>query len=272
MPIFDSKVRFIQHQYTMVKVLGFILYLFLTFFVFPANTEANEGNAIIHDLALLKDDYKNFYLDRGNLTRLAIGIGGAGLLANTSMDGDIQEFYQDNVRGNTTDDISNIGKIPGETLITVPLLIGTRLLFRKTQTGEWAQRSLRALFVGAPAGLILQRLTGSSRPSGDDSKWRPFKNSNGLSGHAFIGAVPFITAAKMNDNPYIKGILYGFSVLPGLSRINDNKHYFSQAAIGWYLALLSCNSIERTGKPKETAFTIIPISHGGILITVNRSF
>jgi len=62
-------------------------------------------------------------------------------------------------------------------------------------------------------------MTGASRPSEGDSKWRPLKDSNGLSGHAFIGAVPFITAAKMNDNPYIKTILYGFSVLPGLTRI-----------------------------------------------------
>lgn len=72
--------------------------------------------------------------------------------------------------------------------------------------------------------------------------------------------------------PYMKVVLYGLSALPGLSMINNNKHYFSQAALDWYLALLSCNSVERTGKPKETTFTIIPISHGGILITVNRSF
>jgi hypothetical protein len=93
-----------------------------------------------------------------------------------------------------------------------------------------------------------------------------------VSDHAFIGAVPFITAAKMNENPYIKGALYGLSVLPGLSRINDNKHYFSQVLLGWYLAFLSCNAVEKTNMRKNTKVAIVPLSDKGLLITINRIF
>jgi len=230
------------------------------------------GDSLIKDLANIKNDFKNFYLSGDNLLRLGIGIGCAGLFANTSMDGDIQEFYQDNIRSDVTDDLSKILKIPGNIFITPPVLLGTYLLFKDSSTGEWAQKSLRAMAVGTPAGLLLQRVTGASRPSEGDSKWRPFNDANGLSGHAFIGAIPFITAAKMNENPYMKGLLYGLSVLPGLSRINDNEHYFSQTALGWYLALLSCNAVEKTDMKKDTRFAIVPLSDRGVMITINRTF
>ena len=230
------------------------------------------GGSLSKDVANIKKDYENFYLNGDNLLRLGIGIGCAGLFANTAMDGDIQEFYQDNIRSDVTDDLSKILKVPGNIFITPPVLLGTYLLFKDSSAGEWAQKSLRALAVGAPAGLLLQRVTGASRPTERDSKWRPFNDANGLSGHAFIGAIPFITAAKMNANPYMKGLLYGLSVLPGLSRINDNEHYFSQTALGWYLALLSCNAVEKTDLKKDTRFAIVPFSDKGAMITINRTF
>jgi hypothetical protein len=230
------------------------------------------GDSLIKSFPNIKNDYENFYLSGDNLLRLGIGIGCAGLFANTSMDGDIQEFYQDNLRSEVTDDLSKIWKIPGDIFVTPPILLGTYLLFKDSSAGDWAQKSLRALAVGAPSGLFLQRAIGSSRPSEGDSKWRPFNDANGLSGHAFTGAIPFITAAKMNENPYMKGLLYGLSVLPGLSRINDNEHYFSQAALGWYLALLSCNAVEKTNMRSSTKFAIVPLSDNGLMITINRNF
>jgi hypothetical protein len=87
-------------------------------------------------------------------------------------------------------------------------------------------------------------VTGGSRPSEGESYWRPFNGDNGVSGHAFLGGVPFLTAARMTDDPYIKGALYFFSALPALSRINDDKHYASQAFLGWYLAWLSVRAVD----------------------------
>lgn len=244
-----------------------LLFLYLCL---PVNTGwAIENSLIARDITSIKTDYENFYLDKGNLIKLGIGIGVAGIFANTSMDNDIQKFYQDNIRGKTTDSMSEILKAPGEVLLTIPLLVSARFLLKDSAAGKWAQKSIRAIIVGAPAGLILQRVTGAQRPSEGNSNWRPFRDANGLSGHAFISAVPFITAAKMNDNPYIKGLLYGLSVLPNLSRINDNKHYFSQTALGWYLAFLSCNAVDKTDYKNKTTFIIMPLSDKGAVVFIN---
>ncbi|MDI6889358.1 MAG: hypothetical protein QMC83_00235 [Thermodesulfovibrionales bacterium] len=80
--------------------------------------------------------------------------------------------------------------------------------------------------------------------------------------------MPFITAAKMNDIQYLKAVFYGLSILPGLSRINDNKHYFSQVALGWYLAFLSCSAIEKTESKNRTKFLITPLSGNGVAVQV----
>lgn len=266
---FQRMSHFLRLTSCIPHLAAFVLFMAI---ICPVNESLAIEGSVSKDLSNIRDDYKNFYLSRDSLIQLGIGIGCAGLLANTSMDSDIQQFYQNNVRSDVTNDLSKILRVPGDVFITMPVLLGTYLIFNKSPAGEWAQKSLRAIVVGTPAGLFIQRVTGASRPSEGDSKWRHFDDANGLSGHSFIGAIPFITAAKMTENPYMKGVLYGLSVLPGLSRINDNKHYFSQTLLGWYLAFLSCNVIEKTNNKKETKFVIIPIANKGFMITINRSF
>ena len=49
----------------------------------------------------------------------------------------------------------------------------------------------------------------------------------------------------MTDSKPLKILFYTISTLPGWSRLNDNKHYFSQVIFGWvmgYLAVRSVNS------------------------------
>lgn len=248
-------------------LLPLALFVILSIFVDTCFAED-----ILQDLKEIKKDYQYFYLDRDNMIVLAAGLGVAGILANTSVDSDIQGYYQGHIRSRTTDNISEASKIPGEVFITVPALIGSRFLFRDTVASQWAQKSLRAIIVGAPGGLLVQRAIGASRPYEGNSKWKPFKDNNGLSGHAFIGGVPFIAAAMMNDDVYIRGILYGLSFFPALSRINDHKHYFSQAALGWYLAFLSCNAVEKTDSKNKTKLLIMPLSSRAAGILINYKF
>jgi hypothetical protein len=267
------KINF-EKKSCMHSALSPLLFAFCFFVSLLVADVSADDSLISKDLSLLKDDYRNFYLDTNNLIRSGVGIAGAAVLANTSMDVDIQDYYQDRLRGNTTDSFAGAFKVPGEVFITIPALLGTHLFLSDTTgAGLWAQRSLRAIAVGAPTVLLLQNITGGARPSEDDSKWRPFEQSHGVSGHAFIGAVPFITAAVMNDNPYIKGALYGFSVLPGLSRINDNKHYISQAALGWYLAYLSCSAVDQTNRKRnETGLSLVPLPEGGLKVVWSKEF
>jgi len=85
--------------------------------------------------------------------------------------------------------------------------------------------------------LATQWLTGGTRPDEGSSRGRPFHDDHGVSGHAFIGAVPFLTAGRMcAENPLARYLLYAASTRPTLSRINDNAHYPSQPFPGWFLA------------------------------------
>jgi len=126
--------------------------------------------------------------------------------------------------------------------------------------------------VGGPPALLWQHAIGASRPDEDDSRWRPFEDNNGVSGHSFMGAVPFIAAAKMAENPSIRYSLYLGSMLCGWSRINDDRHYLSQAALGWWIAYLSVSCGERSEeREKDLIIRPHPVP-GGIGIIAVLSF
>ena len=117
--------------------------------------------------------------------------------------------------------------------------------------------------VGGPPLLAFQRILGSGRPTdGSESKWAPFKDDNGASGHAFIGAIPFLTASEMVDNRAVKSLLYAGSSLAGLSRINDDMHFTSQVLLGWWLAYLSETSVDRSENNRRR-FETVPVIIGG---------
>lgn len=220
-------------------------------------------------------DYKHFY-SPGNLTLLAAGLGTAGIMANTHGDQEVQDWYQDSVRNAQTDDIASIVKSFGNGRLTIPVLLGTALAGELTDFGsvpaEWARRSLRTMLVGTPPMLFFQNALGASRPNEGNSYWHPFEDDNGVSGHSFMGAVPFLTAAKMAENPYIKSLFYLTSTLCGLSRINDNKHYVSQAVLGWWMANLAASSIDKTETPKNRIRIAPTISDSRIGIVLNIGF
>lgn len=214
----------------------------------------------------VKDDYAGFYLDGGGLAMLGVVIGVSGGLANSAADREVREYYQGDIRSGATDTVASGARVAGDLFIIAPMLAATELYFdRSTPYGDWASRSLRAYAVGGPAGLLIQKATGGGRPSEGDSHWRAFDDNNGLSGHAFVGAVPLITAARMQGNGFFKAFFYAASVLPALSRINDDQHYASQALAGWYLAYASAASIDR--QPEDDSritLVIIPLGREGL--------
>ncbi len=128
---------------------------------------------------------------------------------------------------------------------------------------------LGAYLVGGPANLAMQRITGGSSPgeSSDSSHWRPFNDDNGVSGHAFIGAVPFLTLAGMSDSKFSVYLSYAASTLAGLSRINDNAHFPSQVFLGWFMAFEATGSVRESDKQGEKGgekirYSIIPSNDG----------
>ncbi|MFQ5645672.1 MAG: phosphatase PAP2 family protein [bacterium] len=208
-------------------------------------------------------DYGNFYAGPGNLLKMSLGVGAASLMANTSADQNFRNWYKDNHRNGRTDDFSKLAKLLGEGKYLVPLSLGTAILgetlLRDTgasRLGNWGEKTARAYLVGAPAVLLLQRTLGASRPDEHEesssekqnrkkrnSAYRFWNDNNGVSGHAFVGAVPFITAAQMTDRLYGKITCYLLSGLAAFSRVNDDAHYLSQSLLGWSLAYLSAESV-----------------------------
>jgi hypothetical protein len=240
-------------------------------------TLTNKGRQLLRRArTTVESDYQNFYsLD--NLGRLSLGLGLAAIVANTQMDREFQEQFQKRLRTSGTDSFARIVKPLGDGSNTIPLYAGAFVLGELTDdipyVGDWGERSLRTLAVGVPPLLFLQKLTGGERPVvGTDSRWTPWRNNHGVSGHAFMGAIPFLTAAKMSDDPWLKGAFYIGSTMTAWSRVNDDAHYTSQAALGWWLAYLSATAVDLTNTQWENVSVMpMPVGDGmGLGIEIRR--
>jgi hypothetical protein len=232
---------------------------------------ASQANDVVND-------YQQFYSPDGMIW-LAGGLGVAAVMANTGFDEHfVRDAYLENIVLAPSDELYeqlHEPKFLGEGYYTIPVFAIAALAGPisdapvVTRAAEWGQRSLRSIVVGAPPLFALQWLTGGSRPteSAESSEWQPFHDNNGVSGHAAMGAIPFISAAKLTDRIWLKSGLYAASTLPGLSRINDDAHYFSQAMLGWWIAYLAESAVDRScnGSSCRT-WQIYPSSDGAGLM------
>ena len=228
-------------------------------------------------------DYSNLY-NKNNAMNFGVALLGAGVLANTKMDGNFQNWYGKQVRCDFTNDLSKGAKIFGEGVIFIPVMTASAITYRIWQEkqglpdctlGDFTDRTMRGYLVGAPTLLVAQLALGADRPRHGSSYWQPFKHDHGVSGHAFMGAVPFITAAQMTDKPCVKGVFYALSTLTAWSRVNDDAHYLSQALLGWYLAYLSVRAVSETEgrRALPKGLTIFPVcGEGPVGVGVHYQF
>lgn len=220
----------------------------------------------------VKLDYSNFYLSGPRWTRLGIAFGVAGVMANTHIDQGIRDWYQDHERTAGTDHVAANFKKLGEGKYLIPLSLaaaGIGVAAPGSSVGAWGQRTFRAYLVGGPAMLMGQTLTGGSRPEerSKASHWRPFQDTNGVSGHAFIGAVPFLTIARMSHNSIVRYGAYFASTFAAWSRINDDAHFTSQAFLGWYMAYEATDAVNDTNEQQHRSdahMSLIPLPHGAL--------
>ena len=213
------------------------------------------------ELGKIGTDFRNFY-SRENFSNILLATGIHAALSNTSLDQGMTDWWQDRVRNSSTDRFSAGIRDLGTPLTIVPVSIVCLLYYSDRITdrvrffdtpvggfvGDFASRATRAYLVGTPTMLLGQLIIGAQRPSDPNasSRWAPFENDHGVSGHAFVGAMPFITLAQMSDNFWLKATFYTCSTFVAWSRYNDNQHYLSQCLMGWYLAYLSCRAVSKT--------------------------
>lgn len=235
----------------------------------------NDGlTALKHEWQRVCGDYRHFY-SREPLLNLGVAVGLHAVISNTAMDQNFRNWYQEDVRSEGMNNFSTFFKVFGEGKYFIPTMVVGDLVYRYCQEkgafkrathplGEFASRTTRSYLVGGPVVLVGQYLLGSSRP--DDhrsyhSQWNPFEDNNAISGHAFIGAAPFIVAAQMSDRFWIKASFYTLSAMPGLSRVNDDAHYLSQVLLGWYVAYLAARSVAHNeGVKLPKGLTIFPVT------------
>ena len=248
-----------------------------------AFSAAPHNDLLVSELEAEKAWYKRggagtLWTDQGNVyTRsdyrfAAMSLGLAASFAHTDVDEQFRKWWQDDVRSNAWDDFSHFTKPFGDGYISVAIMGAGAVLGNLASetrignlSGEWGRRSLRGIAVGAPALLFLQAATGAGRPGewSSESDWVPFKDTNGASGHAFMGAVPFLVAAQMTENRFLSGLWYTGSAMCGVSRINDDAHYLSQVILGWSLAQLACQAVEMTEADRGEMEVVPLVGHGG---------
>jgi len=213
----------------------------------------------------------------------------AGTLANTNADRWIADSWQDDTRSDASDNVARVFLHAGDAAqnrISAPLYTLTMLAAgyeghedRDAPVATWAARSLRANILGGPQAFVLTYALGSHRPDVGDSRWNPMNDNDGVSGHSFYGAVPFLTAARMSEQAgWPVGWKYSFytlSMLPAWARINGNRHYTSQAVMGWSVAWLATRTIadrktDRKADQNATAgkpsITPLLLPEGGYLL------
>lgn len=217
-----------------------------------------------HPRKFLRDvwqDYRNYY-SLHHAMLLGMAFGGGAVMANTNWDQHWRDSYQNHTGYSSA--VHNF-HIFGEGRIMLPAYAGLMTLgwvfddyLLPRGVGTWAEQTLRAAAVGAPPMYFMQRVTGGSRPNDGTwgSNWHFFQDDNGVSGHAFMGALPFLTAARLTDRPLLKmGFLAG-SVLTGWSRFSDDQHYMSQVMLGWAMAGVAVSAVGQT--ETDRPFRLMP--------------
>jgi len=247
-------------------VLSIIILVTVSFQVFAGDSALIQPLNFTNAWETVKDDYLGFY-SRDRMLRLGMVFGAGAILANTHIDESFQKWYRTDIHSSSTDDFARATKNFGEWKYLVPVTFGAAIFDEfvsdkeyQSPISQWGVRTARAYILGTPILLVTKEITGASRPKdGVGSTWRPFNDVNGVSGHAFVGAVPFLTFAKMNeDNDLLKYLAYAASTLTAISRINDDAHYLSQAALGWYLAWEATGTIDDQDNRKK--FRVAPMS------------
>ena len=241
----------------------------------PVDLERTFGGLLTEQLAGVVSDHAQFY-SAESLTWLAAGFAAGAVMANTEFDSSVvRHHYLRNVVNISNDDFYESIHQPhflGDGRYTLPafaIAAWSEPLIANWEygaaTSEWGQRSLRTVLVGAPAMLAAQLLTGGSRPDETTAKsrWQPLQDDNGVSGHSFMGAIPFLSAAKTTENRRLSAGLYVLSTAPAISRVNDDKHYFSQAFLGWWMAVISADAVDRSHRTGTNANWFVgPVGEG----------
>lgn len=220
-------------------------------------------------------DYQTYYSVPA-IGKPLIGLSIGGILANAEFDLIFSDEWQHHIRCHFTDKVSNNIDTYSDFFqypTAIPLYLVSMWLKdiycyhpSLEAFGEWGNHSLRTLLLGAPQQAVLTAILGGGRPETGQPQWHLGRYNRAISGDAFYGAIPMLNLSKMTLNPILKSTFFMLSLLPGLARIDLNKHYASQAFLGWWLAFCATTTIwnadEVSKKPHFWSVQIVPLQEG----------
>ncbi|MFL5496518.1 MAG: phosphatase PAP2 family protein [Gemmatimonadales bacterium] len=185
----------------------------------------------------------------------AAAMGGVGALM--LLDEPVQRYAQRH-RTNTTDDIAGVfrqeGEVPYYAGISLGVL-GLGLVTGKPGIRRAGTRLVAAVAVSAAEMEVMKRVVGRSRPNENVGafKFHPFTSLKDSAGVEVRGAMPsghvtaaFAVATSLSDDiksPLVHVLLYTAATGTAFSRINDNRHWLSDTAMGAVLGIFTAKVV-----------------------------
>ena len=183
--------------------------------------------------------WRRLYGRRG-LLKLGAALAGAGVLVYSGLDAAATGWHDRRVRSAGSDRVARVGYEAGKRpwFLLWAALAAVDAWVRSGPFTRWGRANFEAMCVGLPLLWTVQRGLGADRPDAAEPTpaWRPLRTDHAASGHAFIGAVPWLNAARAAVPGPVRPLLVAGSLLSGWSRLNDRKHYLSLVWLGWFLA------------------------------------
>lgn len=186
----------------------------------------------------------------------AAAVGGVAALM--ALDEPVQRFFQHHLRSQTTDDISSVFRQEGEAPYYAGIslgVLGVGLIANKPGVRRAGTRLVASVALSAAEMYALKVLTGRSRPNEDVGafSFHPFTSLKDSAGIETRGSMPsghvtaaFAVATSLVDDiksPVVKVLLYTAASGTAFSRLNDNRHWLSDAGMGVVLGVFTAKVV-----------------------------
>ena len=186
----------------------------------------------------------------------AAALGGVGALM--ALDEPVQRLAQRHLRSQTTDDISSVFRQEGEAPYYAGIslgVLGLGLVTGKQGIRRAGARLVAAVLVSATEMGAMKRVLGRSRPNENVGafSFHPFTSLKDSAGIETRGAMPsghvtaaFAVATSLADDtksPVVHVLLYTAAAGTAFSRINDNRHWLSDTAMGAVLGIFTAKVV-----------------------------
>lgn len=172
-----------------------------------------------------------------------------GVAVASAADLSVRDYVQDH-RSHFLDSKLSIFRRAGqpEVYATVSLgVYGVGLISGNKAIRRAGRRLVAAVAVAGGTALAVKELVGRVRPDGapgNQYRFKPFSGNDAFpSGHTTAAFAVATSLADDIHNPYASVALYTAASFTAWSRINDNRHWFSDTMAGAALGILSAKLV-----------------------------